>query len=248
MTEAQQAQRPVDRGVTLLAGDDARHGSTREAVALDVPPRLRQHVVTSCHETDGVGFLAAGDEADGRRRRQPEQLLEPRPRTLLGRRGRGADHRVERALVPARGEHVGRGRRVERTADHESEEARSRGRDEAGFRGRDELVDDIGRGHGVGLQRATERLPQRDVVDDRRRRPFRQRRAVLRADRRRLAQELTEIVHATTVRRSTPAETRDCRWFVGNSPTNHRQNRDPRASQRPDALPCTTEVGTGSAR
>ena len=35
--EAEQAQRPVDRGMALLAGDDPDAGRTDKPVALDVP-------------------------------------------------------------------------------------------------------------------------------------------------------------------------------------------------------------------
>ncbi len=63
-------------------------GCPEETVARDVPAGVSEHALTSDREADGVGGLGAGDEADGRRPGQPQQLLRPRGSGTLRGGGR----------------------------------------------------------------------------------------------------------------------------------------------------------------
>ena len=120
----------VDRRVPLGAGDDP-HARARRAGRRARRPSPRRRS-TWCRGRRRARRCwppgAPVTNPTDARRREAEQLLQPAAGDLLDRgRGRG-ERRVERALVPAGGEHVGGGRGVERSADHEPEVARARRR------------------------------------------------------------------------------------------------------------------------
>jgi hypothetical protein len=107
-----------------------------------------------------VNRLRAGHEAERRVPRQTEQLDQPRAGDLLDDgRGRAAD--VEAGvLVPRRGQPVGRDRDPHCAADHETEVAAARLRDEPGVGCRGELVDHLRRGRRLRGERPAESLAQ----------------------------------------------------------------------------------------
>ena len=72
--------------MALLAGDDADRRAADQPVALDVPTDVVEDAMAPGGEANGVGLLGTGDEADRGSGRKPEQLLEPRPGNILGRR------------------------------------------------------------------------------------------------------------------------------------------------------------------
>ena len=89
-----------------------------------VPARALEHDVARDRQAGHVGHLRAGDEADARVRRQPEQREHPVLDDLLDdRRGGRADPHV-RVLVPRRGQPVRRQRGGQRAAGDEAEVAR----------------------------------------------------------------------------------------------------------------------------
>ena len=155
--QAQQPQRAVDRRVPLGPGHDPHLRRADQPVPLDVPARPGQDVVPAGRQAHGVRGLPPGDEPDGRAGRQAEQLGEPPPGGLLRRRGGGGEDGVERALVPARGEHLGRGRRRQRAADDETEVPRSSRRHQPALGGRDQRVHHLTRRRRGAGQRAAER-------------------------------------------------------------------------------------------
>jgi hypothetical protein len=61
--EPQHAERPIDRPVALLADDDANPWRAVESLPLDVPVRVREHVVARGGERGEARHLAAGHEA-----------------------------------------------------------------------------------------------------------------------------------------------------------------------------------------
>jgi hypothetical protein len=62
--QAQQSQRPVDRGVPLLAGDHPYPGRADESQPLHVPPGPGEYVMARRRDPGGVRRLSAGDEPD----------------------------------------------------------------------------------------------------------------------------------------------------------------------------------------
>ena len=123
--EAEQPQRPVDGGVPLVAGDHPDRRRAEQAVALDVPAGLGQHVVPGGGEADGVGRLAPVTKPTDASAGRPSSSFSQPPATSSAAAAAGDGDRVERVLVPAGGEHVGRGRRGQRAADDEPEVARA---------------------------------------------------------------------------------------------------------------------------
>ena len=162
--QAEEAQGAVDRGVPLAVGHHAHRRAAGEAAALDVPAHGGEHVVAGRGEGHGVGGLAAGHESERRLGGEPEQVLEPATGDVLDHRGSGRGERVERRLVPADGEDVRRGGRVERAADDEPEVPGPGGGDERRLDRVGELADDIGR-RGRPIGERAQASPQLVEVD-----------------------------------------------------------------------------------
>jgi hypothetical protein len=179
-SEPEQTKRAVDRGVAFHAGDDAHRRRVAQAVTLDVPAHLGEHVVAGRGQPDGVGGLATGHKSDRGRGRKTEEVLEPGSGTLLGdRRGRG-QHRVERALVPARGHDLRSARGGQGAADDEPEEARPGGRHQPRLGRPEKLIEDLaGRCRPV-RKHTPEPSPQRSKVGRGSHPALRQRRPVVR--------------------------------------------------------------------
>ena len=93
-----------------------------------------------------VAVCAPGHEAERRVPRQPEQLDQPRAGDLLDDGGGRASDVEAGVLIPCRGQPVGRDRHRHRAADHETEVAAARLRDEPGIGGRGQLLDHLRRG------------------------------------------------------------------------------------------------------
>jgi hypothetical protein len=129
-----------------------------QPVRFHVPPGLLQYVMARRRQSDGVGSLPSRHEPERSVGREPQQLLQPGSCDFLRDRGTRRCHRVERRLVPADGEQIGAGSRIERAPDDETEEARTGGRHEPWFRGGGKLRDNRGCGctarrHGVTAER-----------------------------------------------------------------------------------------------
>ena len=191
----EQTQRAVDRGVALLAGDDTDRGAADQPVALDVPADVGEDVVAPGGEADGVGLLGAGDEPDRGSGRQPEQLLEPRPGDLLGRRRGRRQHGREGVLVPPGREDLGRGRRVQRPADDEAEVARPDRGDQSRLDGSDEGVEHVVGRRPVDGELAAETSTQHIRIGGGRHGPLRNRLTVGRGDRRRPCVQPANVDH-----------------------------------------------------
>ena len=78
------------------------------SVAFDVPTDVRQHSMTRRGETDVVSPLAAGDETEGCRGRDVEEVLEPTTHDVFDERRDGRRECVVGGLVPCGRQHVGR--------------------------------------------------------------------------------------------------------------------------------------------
>ena len=120
--EAEVAQRQVDGVVPLRADEHPHAGRADQPAARDVPAGAAQHLVAGGGEAGEVGHRAAGDEADGAARRQPEQVEHPRLGDVLdGGVGRG-ERAQAGVLVPRADQPVGGQRRGVGAADDEAEE------------------------------------------------------------------------------------------------------------------------------
>ena len=62
--EAEEAERPVERGVPLVARDDVHGGCADEAPLVHVPAHPLEHGVARCGKRGEVRHLAARDEAE----------------------------------------------------------------------------------------------------------------------------------------------------------------------------------------
>ena len=202
--EAQQPQGPVDRGVPLDTGHDPDDGCAGQPVTLHVPARVGQDVVAPGGQAHGVRLLRTGDEADRGGPGDPQQLLEPPARDLLRRGRRRGEHRVERALVPARRDHVGGGRRREGTPDHEPEEPGPGAGHEARLGRRHQLLEHVGRLGRALRQGPTQRLAQRVRTGPGHHRSLPQARAVVGRVLRGREEQRAQVVHD---RNGTPDQT-----------------------------------------
>ena len=121
--EAEQASGALDRAVPLVAAEDAQPRRARQPVALHVPARPGEEGIPGRRQAGDVPHLGAGNQGEARGRRQPEQLLEPRPTDLLEHGLSRAGRHRGRVLVPGRRQPVGgeRGRRG--ATHHPAEEA-----------------------------------------------------------------------------------------------------------------------------
>ena len=120
--EPEVVERQVDRVVPLVADDDVHLGRTLQALRVDVPPVLRQHMQPTGREPGEVGHHAAGHPADRRGRRQPQELDHPSTGDVLHRGDRGRVVVGADVLIPGADEDVGGLCRRHRAADHEAEE------------------------------------------------------------------------------------------------------------------------------
>ncbi len=200
VAQTQQPQGPVDRGVPLHPGHDP---DPRCPVSpwrsTPQPARAR----TSCRPLASPTVLAAWQPvtnptlAGG----EPEQLDEPLPSGFLGRRGGGRQHAVERALVPACGEHLPGGCARERPTDDEPEEAGPGRRHQSALGRRDQRLDDLpGRRRRAGQRPAEGRANRLDRL----RCPhgtLRHPRPIPGGDRSGTGQDPSEIIHGSTLRR-----------------------------------------------
>ena len=131
--EAEQAQRGVDRGMRLLAAEDAERRCANQPVTLHIPALAIEDGIPRCGQARRVGALAAGDESDARGVRQAEQLQRPGRGDLLDG-GRGRRQGVEGGvLIPRRDQPVRGERGGQCAADDEPEVPRARGGDQARF-------------------------------------------------------------------------------------------------------------------
>ena len=119
--EPQEAERAIDGDVALLARYDPKAGAALEALLADAPPGALEHRVARDRERGRVRHLAARDEGERRRCREPEQLLDPRAGGLFDNGGRWREEEQTRVLIPCRDEPVGGQRGGKRPADHEAE-------------------------------------------------------------------------------------------------------------------------------
>ena len=142
--------------VHFTRGEDAETRRAGQPVAIDVPARAREHGVPRRGQAGDVGHLAAGDEREGRWRRQAEHVLEPGAADLLDHGGRRATGIQPRVLVPCRREPVGGERRGKAGTDHPAVEAAPRAAQEAAGRIARQLVDDGDRVDALVRQRARE--------------------------------------------------------------------------------------------
>ena len=121
-SQAQQAQRTLDRAVPLVPRHDADRRRADEPLLLDVPALPGQDRVAGCGQTGHVRHLAARHEREARGPGQAQQLEQPAAAHLLDDR-RGRRHRVHAGvLVPGGREPVGGERRRDGAADHPAEE------------------------------------------------------------------------------------------------------------------------------
>ena len=119
--QSEETQGAVDGGVALAVGDDPHPRAPEQPLAFDVPAGLGQHVMTRRGEGDGVGTLAAGNEAERSTGRQAEQFLQPTTGHVLDDRGTRRGDAVEGRLVPSDGQHFSCRRGIQRAAYHEPE-------------------------------------------------------------------------------------------------------------------------------
>ena len=123
--EAEHPQRRIDRDVSLCAEDHVHRRRSDQPFFLDVPPCASQHGMTRRRERCEVRHLAAGDESHAGRARKIEELEQPFTRDFLDHRhGRRGDEDPA-VLIPGTGQPIGGQRDGERTADDESEVART---------------------------------------------------------------------------------------------------------------------------
>ena len=120
-------------------------------------PAFGQHVAAGSSQADGVRALSAGHEAERGPRRQAEYLLQPSAGHLLDHRGSRGGDRIEGILVPACRQHIRRGCRVKRAADHKPEVTRTGGRHQGGLDNVSQLPDHAGRRSRPVGQRAQSR-------------------------------------------------------------------------------------------
>ena len=119
--EAEVAQRTVDGGVPLHAGDHAQARCTDQPLPLDIPSHRSEDVVTRCGQGGEVRHLAAGDQRKRRMRWETENLLQPPTHDLLHDAGGRGGREEAGVLVPRGGEPVSGERHRKRTADDEAE-------------------------------------------------------------------------------------------------------------------------------
>jgi hypothetical protein len=86
--EAEEANRPVDRAVAVLADDDGDRRRAVQAGSLDVPAGCGEDVVAGRREAGPVGHLGARREADAGAAWQVEELEQPLPDDALHGAGR----------------------------------------------------------------------------------------------------------------------------------------------------------------
>ena len=159
--------------MALLARHDPDSRAPGKPVALHVPSHVREDLMAGRGQAHRVGPLGAGHEPERHIAGQTEKLNEPGPGDLLDHGGRRRRQVVVRGLVPAHGEHVGRGRGVQSAPDDEAEIARTGRRDHGRLDRGHELVDDLARRCGAIRQPAPDRRPHGVQVDVREHRGLR---------------------------------------------------------------------------
>ena len=92
LTQAEVAQCDVDGAVPLCTDDHPNRRAAVQALRVDVPAHLCEHLVAGGSQTGEVRHRRAGDEPDVGARGQPEQLEQPATRRLL--RGGSGGRRV----------------------------------------------------------------------------------------------------------------------------------------------------------
>ena len=158
--DAEEAQRPVDGAVPLLAREHADPRGTPQPRRAHVPSGPAEHGVQRGRQPGEVGHLRAGHEPDRRVRWQAEQVGRPGARDLLDH-GRGGPEDVQaRVLVPRGGQPVGGQRRGRRTSDDEAEEPAAARRDHPGPGRRGQVRDHVPRVERPFGQRTAERGAQ----------------------------------------------------------------------------------------
>ena len=110
--------------VRLLTDEHVDGRRADQAALLHVPARRRAAPRGAPPPGGRVRPLPAGDEADARALRQPEQVDDPAPAHLLDHSRGGREHLEAGVLVPGRGHPVRRHGHRQRAADDEPEEAR----------------------------------------------------------------------------------------------------------------------------
>jgi len=80
-----------------------------------------------------IRSLRTRHQAEGSRRRQPEDFLEPLTHHVFDRRGRWRGRPIEAKLVPTGSQNVGASRSIERASYNEAEVPGSYGGNEGGF-------------------------------------------------------------------------------------------------------------------
>ena len=162
--DPQQAERSLDRHVTLAPDHDPKRRRPGEPLFGEVPIRPPVDPVTRRREAGDVGHLAAGHEGERRLRRQAQQLEHPLARDRFEGRRRGGHLRQTGVLVPGRDEPVRRHRTGQRSADHEPEVAAGAHRDETFVRVAGQLLDDLERVGGAVWEWTVEQFVHPAVV------------------------------------------------------------------------------------
>ena len=154
--EADETHRAQHRLVPVLCCQHAQSGRAREALLLDIPLPLAQQLVAGGSKRRRMRHLRAGDERERCRRRDAEQIFEPRPADIFDDRFSGRGDIRRRILIPGGRQPIGGQRHRQRPADHPTEKARIGGAKNTGFGMTDKVVDNVLRGGWRLRQRAAE--------------------------------------------------------------------------------------------
>ena len=141
MAESEKLQRREHGRVGVVAHQHRDRWRTEQAVRLDVPAGLSQHIASRGGEAYEVGHRRARDKADGAFARQVEKVEQPTAGDCLDSRRRRCRVVVAGVLAPSAGQPVGSDADRMRAADHPAEKAGTGHRVNAGFYPRDQLVE-----------------------------------------------------------------------------------------------------------
>ena len=128
-SQPEQAGRTLNRAVPLIIGKNAKARSVPKALLFNVPAVCCQQRMACRGKAGHVRHLAAADECEARRFRDPQNLLQPAAGDLFHDRGCGSACIEGRILIPSRGKPISRQCRWQRASDHPSPKA-SAGRTE----------------------------------------------------------------------------------------------------------------------